>query len=88
MGRLKNLLVWFFSFHQSTALPALLGVIVGHSLQWRVVRDGTSYYYLDLLLIGGLALFLLHLHSQWVRRKLKAEIRAELFDELKSSMAE
>ena len=87
MAWLKNTVFDVFSFHQSTAVPALLGIIVGQSVQWRVVRDGTSYYYLDVLALGALALFLLHLHSRWVRRKLKAEIKAELVEELRGGTA-
>ena len=87
MAWLRNTLFDVFSFHQSTALPALLGIIVGQSVQWRVVRDGTSFYYLDVLVIGAVALFLLHLHSRWVRRKLKAEIKAELVEEIQNGAA-
>ncbi|MYC38418.1 MAG: hypothetical protein F4X66_16130 [Chloroflexi bacterium] len=84
MDWIKNTVLGIISFHQTTALPALLGIVVGQSLHWQVVRDGKSYYHLDVLFIGGLALFLLHLYSQWVRRKLKSEIKAELVEELRN----
>ena len=83
MDWLKNTALGILSFHQSTALPALLGIVVSQSLNWQVVREVTSYYHLDVLFIGGLALFLLQLYSQWVRRKLKPESRANW---LKSDM--